>query len=100
MRRIGEQITPAFDSGIEGAPTTRSARRSTQRKLPQAGFGSFRVGEDGRLYFAGKSEHYHIPLGHYFPGFRLIEHGKAHRVRQTRRITRARVPYTPEPRKS
>ena len=36
----------------------------------------FRIGEDGRLYFAGKSEHYQIPLGHDFPGYSLIENAK------------------------
>jgi len=76
MRRIGEQVAPAFDSGIEGAPTDAFRAAQHNASSPQAGFGSFRVGEDGRLYFAGKSEHYHFPLGHYFPGFRLIEHAK------------------------
>ena len=35
------------------------------------------MGEDGKVYFAGKSEHYHIPLGHDFPGYGLIERAKA-----------------------
>lgn len=76
MQRIGEPIAPAFDSGLAGAPTAAFRAAQINANAPQAGFGCFRVGEDGRLYFAGKSEHYHIPLGHYFPGFRLIEHAK------------------------
>jgi hypothetical protein len=35
--------------------------------------GYYRVGEDGRLYLMTKSEHYHAPLGHAFPGYTLIE---------------------------
>ena len=31
------------------------------------------MGEDGRLYFISKCEHYHAPLGHAFPGYRLID---------------------------
>jgi len=76
MRRIGEPVAPAFDGGLEGAPTAAFRAAQISANAPLAGFGCFRVGEDGRLYFAGKSEHYHIPLGHYFPGFRLLEHAK------------------------
>jgi hypothetical protein len=35
------------------------------------------VGEDGRLYLMTKSEHYHAPLGHAFPGYTLIEKARA-----------------------
>lgn len=76
MQRIGETIAPAYESRLAGAPTAAFRAAQVNAIAPQAGFGCFRVGEDGRLYFAGKSEHYHIPLGHYFPGFALIEHAK------------------------
>lgn len=76
MCRIGEQIAPMLDAGQPGAPTDAFRAAQADAASPQAGFGCFRVGEDGRLYFAGKSEHYHIPLGHRFPGFQLIEHAK------------------------
>jgi len=39
--------------------------------------GFFRIGEDGRLYFASKAEHYHLSLGHAFPGYRLLEHARS-----------------------
>jgi acetylornithine/succinyldiaminopimelate/putrescine aminotransferase len=35
------------------------------------------VGEDGKLYFIGKSEHYHASLGHSFPGYKLIDRARA-----------------------
>ncbi len=76
MCRIGEQIAPVFNEQQSGAPTDAFRAAHSDAIAPQAGYGCFRVGEDGRLYFAGKSEHYHIPLGHYFPGFRLIENAK------------------------
>jgi acetylornithine/succinyldiaminopimelate/putrescine aminotransferase len=34
------------------------------------------VGEDGRLYLTAKSEHYHIPLGHGFPGYQLLDRAR------------------------
>ena len=40
---------------------------------PLTGWGYYRVGEDGRLYLLVKSEHYHAPLGHGFPGYLLID---------------------------
>ena len=38
--------------------------------------GSCRIGQDGRVYLAAKSEHYHIPLGHNFPGYKLINNAR------------------------
>lgn len=35
-----------------------------------------RVGEDGKLYLIGKSEHYHASLGHRFNGYRLIDNAR------------------------
>lgn len=76
MERIGTRVAPAFDDRNDGAPTDsfRAAQHSAAAPLSAAG--CYRVGEDGRLYFAGKSEHYHIPLGHDFPGYRLVELAK------------------------
>ena len=38
--------------------------------------GYFRIGEDGHLYLTAKSEHYHAPLGHSFPGYHLLERAR------------------------
>jgi acetylornithine/succinyldiaminopimelate/putrescine aminotransferase len=43
---------------------------------PLSGFGFFRVSENGRFFLTTKCEHYHAPLGHSFPGYRLLEHAR------------------------
>ncbi len=77
MERIGRSIAQAFPDADAGAPTDSYRKAQHSFAAPLSAFGCFRVGEDGRLYFAGKSEHYHIPLGHAFPGYALIERAKA-----------------------
>lgn len=76
MHRLTEQLSPAFENSESGAPSDsfRAAQHNTS--APLGGYGCFRIGEDGRLCFAGKSEHYHIPLGHSFPGYELLEKAK------------------------
>lgn len=76
ISRTGEQIAPAMEHAESGAPSDSYGAAQHNAQSPLAGFGGFRVGEDGRLYYAAKSEHYHIPLGHAFPGYRLIDIAK------------------------
>jgi len=59
-----------------GAPTAAFGNAQRQEMAPLSGLGFIRIGEDGRAYFVGKSEHYHASLGHQFPGYRLIERAK------------------------
>ncbi len=73
MALVGEQAVPAFPDQEPGAPTRSYAAAQHIHAAPLSGLGAFRLGEDGRLYFAGKSEHYQLSLGHAFPGWRLIE---------------------------
>ena len=73
---IGEKITDEFANDNTGAPTESFAQASKISASPIGGIGAYRVGEDGRLYLASKSEHYHTPLGHNFPGFKLIDHAR------------------------
>ena len=77
MALVGTQVTPAFPDELDGAPTGSYRAAQHSAAAPLGGLGAFRVGEDGKVYFAGKSEHYHIPLGHDFPGYGLIERAKA-----------------------
>ena len=51
----------------------RLARRPDRARMRRSALGIFRVGEDGRLYLISKSEHYHTPLGHGFPGYTLLD---------------------------
>lgn len=70
--RVGEQVVPAFSVKLEGAPTESFRKATNVNAAPIGGIGCVRIGQDGRSYIAAKSEHYHIPLGHRFPGYQLI----------------------------
>ncbi|MEG0638736.1 MAG: aminotransferase class III-fold pyridoxal phosphate-dependent enzyme [Clostridia bacterium] len=76
MNQLGTKLFPAFEEHEAGAPTDAYRAAQHSAPAPLSGYGCFRAGEDGRLYFAGKSEHYHIPLGHDFHGYQLIENAK------------------------
>ncbi len=69
----GSRLVEAFAGGNAGAPTDSFRRAQHSEMAPLGGFGCVRIGEDGRIYFIGKSEHYHASLGHAFPGYRLLE---------------------------
>ena len=77
MDLVGKQVIPAFETTENGAPTSSYGAAQHNEMAPLGGQGVFRLGESGKLYFAGKSEHYQIPLGHEFPGYALIENAKA-----------------------
>ena len=70
---VGRPVCPALPASARGATTRAFAAATARGAAPLATLGLYRVGEDGRLYLASKSEHYHAPLGHGFPGYRLIE---------------------------
>ncbi len=76
MHKVGQQLVPTFPDHEDGAPTYSYRAAQHSYAAPLAGLGALRLGEDGRLYFAGKSEHYQIPLGHNFPGYALIENAR------------------------
>jgi len=65
---VGKPVVAGLSGSAAGA-ATQSVRKATKTAMaPLGGFGFYRVGEDGRLYLITKSEHYHAPLGHSFPG--------------------------------
>lgn len=72
LSRVGTKIVADFPSKMTGAPTISYAKASNIAAAPLSGIGPYRIGEDGRLYLAAKSEHYHISLGHQFEGYGLI----------------------------
>lgn len=76
LPRTGERVSPAVAGSAAGAGTREFARATRTQLAPLNGYGYFRVGEDGRLYAVTKSEHYHAPMGHSFPGYRLVEHAR------------------------
>ncbi|WP_262676744.1 aminotransferase class III-fold pyridoxal phosphate-dependent enzyme [Paenibacillus sp. J5C2022] len=77
LEQVGKQIIPEMKASTSGAPTNAYRKASNPKASPLGGIGYLRLGEDGRLYLVGKSEHYHTPLGHNFPGYKLIDYARA-----------------------
>ena len=73
---VGSKVCEGLSTSSEGAPAASFAGAQHNEMSPLAGMGAIRVGESGKAYLAGKSEHYHASLGHHFPGYRLIENAK------------------------
>lgn len=73
---IGTKVCDGLVGSLEGAGTEAFTNSTKKIMSPLAGYGFFRIGEDGKLYLISKSEHYHASLGHSFPGYRLIENAK------------------------
>ncbi|WP_240684056.1 aminotransferase class III-fold pyridoxal phosphate-dependent enzyme [Bacillus infantis] len=77
LKRVGQQIVQGLKVTNIGAPTNSYKKATNTKASPLGGLGFLRLGEDGRLYLAAKSEHYHTPLGHNFPGYKLIDNARA-----------------------
>ncbi|MCP4197692.1 MAG: aminotransferase class III-fold pyridoxal phosphate-dependent enzyme [Proteobacteria bacterium] len=73
---VGTQVCERLPATNPGAGTESFKKVTNINAAPLAALGFIRVGEDGRAYITSKSEHYHVSLGHSFPGYRLIEHAK------------------------
>ena len=76
LTHVGQTICDPI-TGPAGAATAAFSHAQNDRMSPLAGFGFIRVGQDGRAYFIGKSEHYHASLGHHFPGYALLDKARA-----------------------
>jgi len=72
LESVGKPFVKPFLDASQGAPTTSYKKAANLDAAPIGGLGCLRVGQDGRLYFAAKSENYHISLGHNFNGYKLI----------------------------
>lgn len=77
LQKVGTKIIPAFENDNDGAATASFRHAFSKNSAPITGICNYRLGEDGRLYLIGKSEHYHTPLGHKFDGYRLIDNARA-----------------------
>jgi len=73
LPKVGARIGRALAGSPRGAPSRAFGLASRPGQAPLTGWGYYRAAEDGRLMFLSKSEHYHAPLGHSFPGYRLLE---------------------------
>ncbi|MCX6896884.1 MAG: aminotransferase class III-fold pyridoxal phosphate-dependent enzyme, partial [Verrucomicrobia bacterium] len=77
LQQVGQRIAdPQPGTPVKGASTKMFNSATNLGMSPLSALGMFRVGEDGRLYLISKSEHYHTPLGHSFPGYVLLDHAR------------------------
>jgi acetylornithine/succinyldiaminopimelate/putrescine aminotransferase len=77
LPQVGTPLIPGATATAAGATSRAFAAATARAAAPLTGYGFYRVGEDGRLYLTTKSEHYHAPLGHAFPGYALLETARA-----------------------
>ncbi len=73
---VGTRVADPLAASARGAGSKGVTEASRTDRAPLSGHGLYRVGEDGRLYLASKAEHYHLSIGHHFPGYRLLEHAR------------------------
>ena len=73
LSQTGKTVCRGLNSTAKGSSSSAVNRATRTGMAPLAGYGYFRVGEDGRLYMITKSEHYHASVGHSFPGYGLLE---------------------------
>lgn len=76
LDRVGSVLVPGLSASSPGASTKAFNAATKTAMAPLSALGCFRLGEDGRLYLAAKSEHYHASLGHGFPGYELIDRAR------------------------
>ena len=76
LPRVGAPCAPPLAATARGASTDAFVAHTNTAAAPLAGFGYYRLAENGRLFLTSKSEHYHAPLGHSFPGYGLLEHAR------------------------
>ena len=73
---VAIKVCSGLKNSSDGAASASFTGAQHNEMAPLAGLGAVRIGENGKAYLAGKSEHYHASLGHHFPGYRLIENAK------------------------
>ena len=78
--KIGDNVISPFENENEGAATEAYKNAFNKSSAPLTGRGCYRIGEGGKLYFVGKSEHYHSSLGHAFGGYKLIDNARALKI--------------------
>ena len=76
LKSVGKQVTDKYENNNDGAPTDSFKKAMSKQTAPISGYLNYRVGEDGKLYLIGKSEHYHASLGHRFNGYKLIDNAR------------------------
>ncbi|MDX2111597.1 MAG: aminotransferase class III-fold pyridoxal phosphate-dependent enzyme [Verrucomicrobiota bacterium] len=76
LPQIGQRLIEPVSNTINGASSSAFHDASKLGQAPLSAYGYYRLGEDGRLCFLTKSEHYHASLGHAFPGYKLLDYAR------------------------
>lgn len=78
LDRVGREVSDLpLRHTVAGAGSAAFCAATRTAAAPLSALGCYRIGEDGRLYLITKSEHYHTPLGHGFPGYGLLDQARA-----------------------
>ncbi|MHB0856129.1 MAG: aminotransferase class III-fold pyridoxal phosphate-dependent enzyme [Anaerolineae bacterium] len=76
LPQVGTRVAPSAPASALGASSAPFVAKFQRDLAPLSTLGYYRIGEDGRLYLISKGEHYHVSVGHAFPGFRLLDHAR------------------------
>jgi 4-aminobutyrate aminotransferase-like enzyme len=76
LEHVGRHVGRPLSGSARGASSDAFNEATKKDQAPVGGMGSFRMGEGGRLHLIAKSEHYHAPLGHAFPGDQLVDRAR------------------------
>ena len=78
LGQVGTPVVAAQSApSSAGAGSASFCAATKTAAAPVSALGYYRIGEDGQLYLITKSEHYHAPLGHAFPGYALVDRARA-----------------------
>ncbi|MBO5725289.1 MAG: hypothetical protein J6S58_10720, partial [Lentisphaeria bacterium] len=73
LAKTATTVTEGLSVSSPGAATKAFDKAFDKNNAPLSGLGCFRLGEDGKIHLAAKSEHYQASCGHNFPGYKLLE---------------------------
>lgn len=76
---IGKQVIETgitAETTMTGSSTDSFTESFKSEKTPLSSKGFYRLTESGQIQAITKSEHYHAPLGHCFPGYKLLSYAQ------------------------
>lgn len=76
LPHVGTRCVSPLPASAHGATTAAIDANTKTGMAPQSCLGYYRLGENGHLSLISKAEHYHVVLGHTFPGYALLERAK------------------------
>jgi len=76
LPRVGAVANDGLSTTARGAASAAFTAHSNAASAPLSAMGYLRVGERGHLFLTTKSEHYHVSVGHGFPGYELVDRAR------------------------